>query len=136
MVAAPYIDDLRPSDAGELLRLARENGQERYVFSPGAHGVVVRASDSELRGFCLFREASEGLWVVDELWCEQSRDGVAALGVLAGWIEGLVAATARDRGAKQVLSGIIRLDNQRHKAALEHRGYAVIAEVLAKEFAP
>jgi hypothetical protein len=128
------IDALRPDDAAEMIRIARENGQPNWHYSPGAHGTVVRDGD-RVRGFCLLRETTHG-FVVDELWCERTREGIASLQTLADWMEDLMARLARERGVVLKLGGIVRLDNPRHKNVLERRGYTVVAEVLAKEFQP
>ena len=126
------LDALREDDANELLRIARESGQPPWTFTPGAHGTVVRDGD-RIRGFCLLRETGIG-FVVDELWCDRSREGVASLGLLAGWLEDTMHALTRERASILRLGGIVRLDNPLHKKALLKRGYAVVAEVLVKDF--
>jgi hypothetical protein len=131
---ALVIDKLRPSDAEEMLRLARVNNQWRWQYTQGAHGAVVRDGD-RIAGFCLLRETMHG-FVVDELRCDRNRAGIASLGMLADWVENVVQRAATDRNAVLQLGGIVRLDNPVHKAALEKRGYTVVAEVLTKEFAP
>lgn len=126
------LDALRPDDANELLRLARENGQPHWVLSPGAHGTVVRDGD-RIHGFCLLREIGVG-FVVDELWCDRSREGIASLGMLAEWLEQTMQGIVAERAADSRLGGIVRLDNPTHKRALVKRGYRVVAEVLVKDF--
>jgi hypothetical protein len=135
------LDSLRPDDANEMLRLARETGQATHgwVYSPGAAGTVVRDGD-KIRGFCLLRETGVG-FVVDELWCERedhqpTRDGKASIVLLAKWLEETVQTLANERGCSLQLGGIVRLDNPTHRAALEHRGFVPVATVLTKEFTP
>jgi hypothetical protein len=128
------IGPLLPDDANEVNRIARENGQMQFVFSPGAHGVVVRDGNI-LRGFCLLRETGVG-FVVDELWCDRSRAGIASIGMLADWLESTVRRVAAERGSSVKLGGIVRLDNPTHQRALEKRGFAPIATVLVKEYEP
>jgi hypothetical protein len=125
---------LLPDDANEMNRLARENGQAPFVFTPGAHGVVVRDGNT-IRGFCLLRETGSG-FVVDELWCDRSRAGVGSIGMLADWLESTIRGISRERGALVKLGGIVRIDNPRHRAALEKRGFKPIATVLVKEYEP
>ena len=123
---------LLPDDANEMLRIARENGQKSWFYTPGAHGTVVRDGNT-LRGFCLLRETALG-FIVDELWCDKSREGVASIGLLAKWIEATMRRIVSERAATITLGGIVRTDNPKHKAALVRRGYKVVAEVLTKEF--
>lgn len=126
------LDAIRPDDANEMIRLARENGQAPWHYSEGAHGTVVRDGD-RIRGFCLLRETPIG-FVVDELWCDRNREGIAGLGLLAGWLEQTMRNIVMDRACNLRLGGIVRLDNPIHKAALVKRGYNVVAEVLVKDF--
>lgn len=129
------IDQLVPDDAPEMLRLRRENGMKGgWTYAPGSHGVVVRDGD-KVRGFCLIRELGYG-YIVDELWCEKTREGVASLGMLGDWIEETFARMARQRGEVLQVGGVVRLDNPAHKKTLENRGYSVVAEVLVREFNP
>lgn len=130
------LDAIRPDDANEMLRLARETSQTTHgwIYSPGAAGTVVRDGDS-IRGFCLLRETAIG-FVVDELWCDHSREGIASIGLLAKWLETTVQGLANERGCSLRLGGIVRLDNPVHRAALEKRGFAPIATVLVKEYEP
>jgi hypothetical protein len=128
------LDTIQPDDANEMLRLARENGQAAWVYSPGAHGVVVREGDT-IRGFALLRETGIG-FVVDELWCDRSRTGIASIGLLANWLETTVRGIANERSAVLKLGGIVRDDNPLHRKALEKRGFVPIATVLVKEYKP
>jgi hypothetical protein len=130
------LDAIRPDDAPEMLRLARETGQttQGWVYSPGAAGTVVRDED-KIRGFCLLRETHVG-FVVDELWSEHSRKGIAALGMLSEWLQETIQKIANERGCPIQLGGIVRDDNPAHRKALEKRGFAPVATVLAKEIRP
>jgi hypothetical protein len=130
------LDTIRPDDANEMLRLARETGQatQGWVYSPGAAGTVVR-DGNKIRGFCLLRETGVG-FVVDELWCDKSKEGVASLGMLSRWLEETIQRIANERGCSLKLGGIVRDDNPAHRKALEKRGFTPIATVLVKEFEP
>lgn len=126
------VEPLRPEDAEELVRLSLEWEQGMPIISPGAHGAVVRENGS-VQAWALLRETSHG-FVIDEIWAKHSRIGRLALGTIARWIESTVAGIAADRGEPALqLGGICRLDNPRHYAALQKRGYEVVAHVFAKD---
>ena len=128
------LDSWNSDDVPELARLAVLNDQALWAPTPGAQGVVVR-DEEVLRGFCLLRETPHG-FVVDELWHDKTRRGVAALGMLARWIEDTIQRISDERKATIQLGGIVRHDNPVHQRALEHRGYIPVATVLSKEFKP
>ena len=132
--SALTLDGLSPDDATEMRRIATIHGQPGWTYAPGAHGAVVREGD-RVRAFCLLREFHGG-FIIDELWPDETREGVHGMKLLADWAERIVQRAATERGRALNLAGIVRLDNERHGAALKKRGYEPIAEVLSREFLP
>lgn len=128
------VDEMRPDDATDLLRIAAAWGEPPWTMTEGAHGIVVR-EEASVRGFALLREMPYG-HIIDELWEEPTRRGIRALSTLADWLESTVQRIATDRGRVTSLGGIVKLTNQAHYAALERRGFAPVAHVLAKDYAP
>jgi hypothetical protein len=129
-----FIDALSPNDAEEMLRLARMHGYDRWTYSPGANGAVVR-DGHYIRAFCLLRELGQG-FIIDELWPDNTRDGVHGMKMLADWAERVVQERATGCGCPLTLGGIVRTDNVPHGNALKRRGYTIVAEVLSREFQP
>jgi hypothetical protein len=129
---------MTPEDEPALTKIMRDNGQV-LAISPGAFGTVVRFTEhpwgERVVGFCLIRERPVG-FVVDELWSEHSRAGVASIGLLFDWFDETMQRVATERGQRVSLGGIVRLDNELHMRALEKRGCAFVAKVLVKEYDP
>lgn len=126
------VSPLTPDDAPYLIALAQEWDSGPVVITPGAYGVVVR-DGSDVLAWGTLRETGYGM-VTDELWCRKDRPGRLALGEIAKWLEATVAKIAGERGlASMPLGGMARLDNPRHCAALENRGYEHVANVYAKD---
>src|ERR1700692_511401 len=126
------IEPLKPEDADDLVEMMRDWQAGPIVIAPGAHGAVVR-NEGRVQAWALLRERDYG-FVIDELWGLKSKSGHLALGKLARWIESTIARIASERGVDTLpLGGICRLDNPTHYAALQKRGYIVVAHVLAKD---
>jgi hypothetical protein len=129
------IDALRPQDAADMVRLALLNGRDQWYYPKDGFGTTVRDARGSVRAFCVMRELPYG-FVADQFWCDGTREGIAGLGMLSRWMQRTVQQVATERGEVISLGGIVTLENTRHKAALIHRGFAVVAEVLARKFLP
>ncbi len=126
------VQPLAVDDAKEILRIATSWESGEVILSSGAHGAVVKEGDKVL-AYAFLRETGYG-FVVDDLWQDKSRGGLEALAELSHWLEGTVARIAAERNVESIpLGGIAKLDNPRHRAALEHRGYEHVANVYAKD---
>ncbi len=126
------VSPLLPEDAPYLVALAQEWNSGPVVITPGAHGVVVR-ENSDVLAWGTLRETGYGM-VTDELWCRKDRAGRLALAAIGKWLEKTVAKIAAEQGlASMPLGGIARLDNPKHCAVLENRGYEHVANVYAKD---
>jgi hypothetical protein len=124
-----------PSDAREIRRIAWENNLPvHWHWPPGKHGLVVE-HDGRLLAFTIIYESVYGL-VIDELWEEQSKDGFRGLSVLSKHLEGVAQRLADERDEPLMIGGVVRMDKERHRAALRNRDYTVEAEVLGKLFLP
>lgn len=123
------------SDAPAIMAIVREHDLPlKWQWPRNAHGAVAE-HEGEVVAFCCVSESIYGL-VIDELWCHKNRDGVLGLGSLARWVEQIGQRLADERQEPIDVGGCCRLDNQSHLAALKHRGYVTVAEVLSKTFTP
>jgi hypothetical protein len=124
----------QPDDADDILAIVRaHNVPKEWTWPEGKHGLVV-ATDHVL-AFCILTETIYGL-VISELWEEKTRAGFRALALLSYEIENIAQRLADERGGPLTCGGVIRLDRDRHIAALRKRGYGDEAVVLGKVFLP
>lgn len=124
-----------PDDARDIRRIAYENGLPvEWHWPAGKHGLVVEHKGT-VRAFCVLNETVYGL-VVEELWEEASSVGLRALVLLRRRIEEIAQELANKRGEMLACGGIVRLEKDRHIAALKARGYELVAEVYQRQFLP
>jgi ABC-type Fe3+ transport system substrate-binding protein len=124
-----------PNDWADILRIIYAHGVPLgWGWPAGKHGIV--ADDgTQVIAFCVLSESIYGL-IVDEIWEQQTKDGYRALALLSQEIEAIAQRRANDRGEAIACGGVVRLDRERHIAALRKRGYGEEAVVLTKLFNP
>lgn len=123
-----------PDDAPAILAIAYSWGLPwGWKWPEGRYGLV--AASGRVVAFVLFAETIYGL-VVEELWPERSREGERGLALLSHRIEAIAQGLANQRGEPLAVGGIVRRDRERHRAALEKRGYSEAAAVMEKVFKP
>lgn len=126
------VRDARDEDLPDAYRIAAANGMQGWVWPSGCWGCVA-VLDEQVVAFCCVREITNG-WLVEELWQQPDVDGARGLSALSEWVETTAAHAAKAQGKEEMnIGGFVLPHNERHRAALEKRGYAHYADVLAKK---
>lgn len=124
-----------PGDAPGILEIAvAQRLPHAWTLPPDNH-VIVAEYRGRVVAFCALTETAYGL-VVNELWESLDGAGMCGLSRLRRRIEEMAQELADRRGAPLQCGGLVRLDHERHIAALRKRGYVEEAVVLAKVFTP
>lgn len=135
MTDSVLVRAVQEDDASAIQAIVREHGLPlKWQWPRNAHGAVAE-HEGAVVAFCCVSESIYGL-VIDELWCHKHRVGMLGLASLARWIEQVGQRVADERQEPIDVGGCCRLDNESHLAALKHRGYTTVAEVVSKTFAP
>lgn len=125
------VEAMRGDDASELLRLARVWEQRPFVVSPGAHGAVVRDGGSVV-AVAIMREYPFAL-VADDVFGEPGERGKRGVAMLWSYFEEFVRRSAANGGRVTHLGVIVKAGDVAHNAALERRGYEILAHIRAKK---